>query len=310
MFLSIRRLATLGILAALLAVPAAFGQDLVVAKVTTQEFGNETEKAARTRMELMMLMRQHPPRLGEILKLDPTLLSNDAYMAPYPEVKAFLQRHPEIARDPDYFFGSFTSELNELKRRAVEAETAARYDRSNRSGAEVVFDVLVPFAIFFAVVGILAWLIKRFQQHRQWLRVWRTQSEAHSRLMERMTTNEDLLAYLNSPAGKRFFESSWVPVDATPAPASVPAGRIIWSVQAGLLLLLGGISLRFVYGDTRLTPDDLVTLNILSVVGIGLGVSFIVGAAASFVISAKLGLIDHAAPPRRTTSIIEPPSST
>jgi hypothetical protein len=84
----------------------------------------------------------------------------------------------------------------------------------------------------------------------------------------------------------------------------------MWSVQAGLVLLLGGISLRFVYGDPRLNNEDLVALNILSVVGIGLGVSFILSAAASFMISARLGLIDQPAPARRPPSVVEPPSST
>ena len=156
-----------------------------------------------------MLLRQYPPRLGEVLKLDPSLLSNEGYLAPYPEIRTYLQRHPEIVRDPGYFLGNVSSELEELKRRANEAELSARY--RERSVAENVLNTLIPITIFFAVIGILGWGIRRLQEHRQWLRVWRTQSEAHSKLMDRMTSNEDMLAYLNTPAGKRFFESSWMP---------------------------------------------------------------------------------------------------
>jgi hypothetical protein len=300
MHLAIRRLAILVTLAVSLAGTVALGQ---------QNFGEDNEKVGRTREELWMLLRQYPPRLGEVLKLDPSLLSNEGYLSPYPEIRAFLGRHPEVVRDPGYFFGNISSELEELRRRASEAELSARY--RTRSATENVLNTLIPFAIFFAVIGILGWLIRRFQEHRQWLRVWRTQSEAHSKLMDRMTTNEDMLAYLNTPAGKRFFESSWMPpVESAPVRPSVPVSRIIWSVQAGLLLLLGGISLRFVYGDAALGPEDLVTLNIFSVVAIGLGVSFILGAAASFMISARLGLIEPPAPARRPPSIVEPPPST
>ena len=306
MHLAIRRLAILGLLTTFLAGTVAFGQELVVVR---QGFGENREKLGRTRDELWMILQQYPPRLADVLKLDPTLLANETYMAPFPEVRTFIQRHPEVARDPEYFFGSIPNELAELKRRANEAELRAQYGRRNNSAAEAIFDVLIPGAIFFAVVGVLIWFIKRIQEHRQWLRVWRTQSEAHSKLLDRMTSNEDLLTYLNTPAGKRFFEASGPPIEAAQPRASVPVGRIIWSVQAGLLLLLFGISLRFVYGDSRLSPDDLVTLNILSVIGIGLGVSFILGAVASFMISAKLGLIDQPAPARRQTSIVEPPSS-
>ena len=302
MYLTIRRLAILGILTAGLAGTTAFGQ----------EGGGEIEKAAQvTRGELSRLLQQYPPRLAEVLKLDPSLLGNENYMAPYPEIRTFLNRHPEIARNPDYFFGSISSELENLKQIAREAELSQRFDGRKDSGTEVIFDVLAPIVIFFAIVGPIAWVIRRFQEHRQWLRVWRTQSEAHSKVMDRLTSNDDLLAYLNTPAGKKFFEASNMPPVETPMPrASVPVGRIMWSVQAGLVLLLGGISLRFVYGDPRLNNEDLVALNILSVVGIGLGVSFILSAAASFMISARLGLIDPPAPPRRPPSVVEPPSST
>jgi hypothetical protein len=307
MHLAIRRFAILGLLTAFLTGTAAYGQQFGQIVVATQEFGEE--KVGRTRSELWALLKQYPPRLGEVLKLDPSLLSNENYMSAYPDLRTFIQRHPEVARDPSFFFGDIQSEIDELRRRANEAELVqGRYRRG--SFADDFFDVAAPLSVFFVVVGILIWTIKRIQEHRQWLRVWRTQSEAHSKLLDRMTSNEDLLAYLNTPAGKRFFESSWIPVDTTPTRANPPVGRIIWSVQAGLLLLLFGISLRFLYGDTRLTPEDLVTVNILSVIGIGLGISFILGAAASFMISARLGLIDQQAPPRRQTSIVEPPSST
>jgi hypothetical protein len=300
MHLAIRRFAILMVLATCLAGTAAIGQE--------SEGGGE--KAFQTRGELMKLLRQYPPRLGEVLKLDPSLLANENYLVPYPEVRAFLQRHPEVVRDPSFFFGSISNELEDLKLRAREAEIDAQFRNRDRSAAEHMLNVLMPFAIFFGIVGVLMWLLRRFQEHRQFLRVWRTQSEAHSKLMDRLTSNEDTLAYLNTPAGKRFFESSWMPIEAPPARPNLPVGRIIWSVQAGLLLLFGGISLRLVSGLPQLTPDDIITFNIFSVMGIGLGISLIVGAAASFMISAKLGLIEQPAPVRRPPSVVEPPSST
>lgn len=299
MHLAIRRFATIGILATLLAATAAYAQD-------TEE-GNE--KVGRTRNELRALLKQYPPRLADVLKLDPTLLGNDAYLAPYPNIKTFLQQHPEIARDPDYFFGSVSSQLDDLKRAVQEAELASRYDR--RSISRDFFNALGPLLIFFVVVGVLMWAVRNLQDHRRWMRVWRAQSEAHSKLMDRLTTNEDMLAYLQTPAGKRFFESSVMPVDPSPPrPSLLPVGRITWSIQAGLLLLLGGISLRFATVQSGLTQDDAITLNLFSVVAIGLGVSFILGAAASFMISAKLGLIEQPSEARRPPTVAGPPSST
>jgi hypothetical protein len=166
---------------------------------------------------------------------------------------------------------------------------------------------VVPLSIFFTAIVVLMWIVRNVADHRRWLRVWRAQSEAHSKLLDRLTSNEDMLAYLKTPAGKRFFESSSMPVDFAPTRSSLPAGRIIWSVQIGLLLLLGGISLQFVRGDS-LTAGDVSALNLSSVVGIGLGISFVLGAAASYMISSKLGLLEE--PARRPPSNIEPPAST
>ena len=255
----------------------------------------------RTRWELAQLLQKYPPRLGEVLRLDHSLLSNENYLAPYPDLRAFLQSHPEILRDPDFFVGNSSSEADELRARLEES-----FHRRD-SAFENLLGTVVPLSVFFTTIVVLMWAVRNVADHRRWLRVWRAQSEAHSKLMDRLTSNEDMLAYLKTPAGKRFFESSSMPVDFAPTRSSLPAGRIIWSVQVGLLLLLGGISLQFVRGDS-LTPGDVSALNLSSVVGIGLGISFILGAATSYMISAKLGLLEE--PARRLPPNVEPPAST
>jgi hypothetical protein len=72
------------------------------------------------------------------------------------------------------------------------------------------------------------------------------------------------------------------------------------------VLLLGGLSFQFVYIE-GLQPEEMGFMNLISWVGIGLGISFILGAVASYMISAKLGLLEN---PRRPPSNIEPPAST
>jgi hypothetical protein len=264
----------------------------------------ELQGIGKTRAEFMVLLEQYPPKLLEVLQTDHSLLSNESYLAPYSELRGFLQRHPEIIRDPDYFLGSKNreSELQELRERVNESY------RRQYSLVEDILDTLVPLSIFFVVIAALMWIVRSVADHRRWLRVWRAQSEVHSKLMDRMTNNEELLAYLQSPAGKRYFESAVMPVDPGPRPSNVPAGRIMWSVQVGLVLLLGGLALQLVKGDSQLSPDDVSALRILSVLGIGLGISFVAGAFTSYMISAKLGLLEQ--PVRRPPSNVEPPMST
>jgi hypothetical protein len=292
MHLTIRRPLFLLVLTALLSGVAAFGQQ--------GEFEGKPG-ISRTKGELYILLQKYPPRLGEVLRMDHSLLNNESYLAPYPELRMFLQQHPEVVRDPDFFLGNSSNEVEQLRARLEES-----YRRTDSPLAEVINQV-IPMAIFLTVVGVLMWVIRSVADHRRWLRVWRAQAEAHSKFMDRLTTSEDMLAYLQTPAGKRFFESSSMPVDFAPVRSNLPAGRIIWSVQVGLLLLLGGISSQFVRIE-GLQPGELGAMTLISVVAIGLGISFILGAAASYMISAKLGLLEQ--PVRRPPSNIEPPAST
>src|SRR4029453_532198 len=59
--------------------------------------------AGETREDLRELLRRYPPDLARILKLDPNLMTNQTYMAAYPQLSAFLLQHPEVMRSPDYF---------------------------------------------------------------------------------------------------------------------------------------------------------------------------------------------------------------
>src|SRR5437867_237607 len=62
--------------------------------------------ARDTQQRLAELLRQTPPALVEILRLDPTLLGNDAYLSPYPGLATFVAQHPEVAHNPAFFLGT------------------------------------------------------------------------------------------------------------------------------------------------------------------------------------------------------------
>src|SRR5882762_3070000 len=57
-----------------------------------------------TRRQLEDLLKVYPPSLPRILRMDPTLVNNEAYLQPYPVLATFLNQHPEIRHNPMYFF--------------------------------------------------------------------------------------------------------------------------------------------------------------------------------------------------------------
>src|SRR5215475_11576050 len=56
--------------------------------------------APETQQRLQQLLQQYPPSLSRVVSLDPTLLTNESYLATYPALAQFLSQHPEIAHNP------------------------------------------------------------------------------------------------------------------------------------------------------------------------------------------------------------------
>src|SRR5580704_12354625 len=65
----------------------------------------EQPDAQRAKEEFSALLEHYPPSLRGVLALDPSLLGNQSYLAPYPALVGFLSTHPEIPRDPVFYLG-------------------------------------------------------------------------------------------------------------------------------------------------------------------------------------------------------------
>lgn len=233
--------------------------------------------ANATRLRLHQLLRQHPPAVGEVLERDPSLMARPDYLSPYPALAAFLQQHPEIARNPSYFLGRFDY-----------------YEPGPRDrGIEMFQMILAGTGLvlgFSAFLGVLVWVIRSIIDHRRWLRLSRTQAEVHTKLLDRLTTNEDLLAYIQSPAGRRFLESAPITMEQEPRVTGAPISRIIWSLQAGLVLAALGVGFWFVQ-SRNLSPDAAEGFFIIGVMAMSLGVGFTASAVLAYVLSMRLGLL-------------------
>jgi putative flippase GtrA len=228
-----------------------------------------------TRDQLNQVLQRVPPELATVLKLDPALAANQAYVAPYPELAAFLAEHPEIVAHPAYYFES----------------VPGMWHDPTPAGARMTMDILaglMGLTVFLVVMVVLAWLVKTFVAQRRWSHLSRVQTEAHNKLLDRLASSEELLAYIQSPAGKRFLEAAPIPVaEAAPTPRA-PITRLLWSVQAGLVLVAGGIGLQLV--STGVPPGGAEPISALGILAISVGIGFVLSAIVAFVISRRLGL--------------------
>jgi hypothetical protein len=247
----------------------------------------EEQNATRTREVFRDMLRQHPSTLAEVLRLDPSLMNDAEYLAPYPALAAFIKAHPEIGRNPRYFLGVSGSD--------VFRETDASVRRVG-----IVHDMwvsLLVFSGFVTFVGLLGWVMKTGIDHRRWLRLTKVHTEVHTKLVDRFSSNDDLMAYVQSPAGRRFLESGPAPSEA-PAALTAPFGRILGSLQAGSVIVLLGLGLLSVSRYLRGIPDLAEAAPfalMLGTVASAVGVGFLVSSGLAYFVSRRLGLLEHPA---------------
>ncbi len=256
---------------------SAFGAPPAPSTATATVTAAVDADSRQTREEMKALLRRYPPELGYVLKLDPTLFGNQTYLANYPALANFVGQHPEVAHNPSYFLDEIT-----LPNERREPDPPGM-----RIWRQLVGDIFGGIA-FLIVTSVLVWVIKTLIDQRRWNRLSRVQTEVHSKLLERFTSNEELLAYIETPAGKRFFESAPIPLESGPRPMRAPIGRIFWSLQAGLVLIAAGIGFDLV--SLRVKTEASEVLYGLGMIGLLIGVALVVSAGVFYGLSRKFGL--------------------
>lgn len=239
------------------------------------------QPAQQVRERFMEILSRQPPTLGRVLKLDPALMLNDAYLAPYPEVAQFLRQYPEVPRNPSYFL-----ERINISTGSQSARTQELREFSNMIGS------FTAFLVFLVVTGVVIWLIRTVIEQRRWGRLSRIQAEVHSKLMDRFSSNDELMAYVQTSSGRRFLESGPSPLAEAGPAMSAPFARILWSVQAGVVGVMAGLGLIFVSG--RLTDEPSEFFYVVGIVTLALGLGFIASAGAAYALSRRLGLFNDA----------------
>lgn len=232
--------------------------------------------AEDVREQFNSVLRNYSPSLGQIFALDPGLMTKEDYLAPYPAVSAFLKQHPEIVRNPNYYLSRFSSNAYYY------------YDPRERAWNNSM-EMVGVFLIMITVIGTLAWLVRTAVDYRRWGRLAKVQAEAHTKLLDRFTGNDELLAYVQSPAGSRFLKSSPITLDGNSKPMGAPLARILWSMQAGVVLAAAGLGLNYV--SRHIDPYRADPIFMFSTLALSIGLGFMVSAAASYLMSKRLGLL-------------------
>jgi len=249
------------------------GGVVVVPQSTPSDFD-----ARGVRAQVRQMFTQYPPSLLQVLQLDPTLLTNETYLAHYPALASYFSQHPEIAHNPGYFLGV----PDEFHFQPSIANSIAR-----------ALEPLAIASVFIVLIAIIGWIIRAIMNHRRWLRVSKLQTDMQNKLLERFSSNEEMLAFIQTPAGRKFLESASVPPEVGPRLINAPIGRILWSIQLGIITLVAGGGIEIVAHG--LHDEQAVTgFVVAGILVIALGLGFILSAIGSYILSRRLGLLEQA----------------
>ena len=129
-----------------------------------------------------------------------------------------------------------------------------------------------------------AWVIlTNFRRYR----IAKLQADVQSRLLDKVGSGQDLLAYAQTDAGRQLLES----LKVERVVSQVPYGKIIGALQAGIVLFFFGSGMLWLRGHVS-TPQGSEGFTVLGTLLIALGLGFGFSAAASYYLSRSFGLLD------------------
>jgi len=275
---------------------AALAQSRPAPVVAATPAAAPTEKDLAATQEQLIKLLKLSPTLTTVVEHDPSLLANQDYVnRNNPQLAQFLQTHPEIARNPEFYLFTRVNRDGGGPDQALERAVWPNLiqPQYHTPVAEAIMGDVMPFLVFVGVLGALIWLTRIFIENRRWGRIFKLQSEVHGKLIEKFSTNQDLLIYMDTEAGKRFLEAAPIPVGFE-AEQRMPnaVARVLTPLQIGIVLSLLGLGcLLLRHAELELRVPMLVLGTIILMPGIG----FIISAGVTWVLAGRLGLMPHAA---------------
>ena len=136
-------------------------------------------------------------------------------------------------------------------------------------------------------------------ENRRWSRIFSLQNQVHSKLIDKFSSSQELAAYMETEAGKRFLEAAPIPIGIDSG-QRVPntVARVLTPIQIGVVLVLLGIGFLML---RHAGPDMETPMLVLGTVILMPGIGFIISAGITWVLAARLGLM-----PSREESAIAP----
>ncbi len=141
---------------------------------------------------------------------------------------------------------------------------------------------LAPILGPIGILAVIGWVIQSFFAGRKQIKMAQVQAGMHEQLLNRFESAEELRAYLEGDAGRRF-------VEAATAERKSPYGRILGSIQVGLILTFAGIALLLLQNTF---PEGAEGFALLGALALATGLGFLLSSLAAYKLSKEWGLLN------------------
>lgn len=197
----------------------------------------------------------------------------------------------------------FNEELNRQLvqiRESLMRDALSRMRRGTGGSTEQALRMVGPFLVFATILGSILWLVRVILDNRRWSKVAAIQTDIHNKLLEKFASSQELLAYMETEAGRRFLESTPLGIERGPSP-TFPFGRIMWSAQAGVVVVLVGVALLWLQNQI---PDGAQPLLVFGTLALALGIGLVLSAGLSYVLAKSFGLLAGASQTQKAGNVL------
>jgi hypothetical protein len=251
-----------------------------------------SEKDVADAQEQFLHLLRLSPTMTAAVSDDPSLLADQPYVArSNPELAQFMASHPDIARNPEFYLFSRLDPSNGRRDKALQRVIWPDLtpQPQQESAAPRVIEKMTPIVIVPGMFLAFVWIIRIFVDSRRWNRTFKQQSEIHGRLIEKLGTGPDLVAYMETEAGKRFLMASPIAAGSEfgqRMPNTV--SRVLTSLSAGIVMTLLGIGFLLLRNAGPDMPEPMLVVGTLLLMP---GIGFILSAGVTWFLAQRLGLM-------------------
>jgi hypothetical protein len=144
--------------------------------------------------------------------------------------------------------------------------------------------MITDAVVAVAVTGMFSWMAWVIFSTIRRYKIAKLQAGVQAKLLDKVGSGQELLAYAQTEAGSELIESLKVERVS-------PYGRIIGALQTGIVLLLFGAALLLLRNHVSGAGEGFVVFGTLIC---ALGMGFALSAAASYYLSKSFGLLNSA----------------